>query len=203
MPRRVAILLFDDVEVLDFAAPFEVFSVAGRNLQPPPFDVYTFAQDSRTVIARNRLRVEPHYSFPTCPRPDLLVVPGGFGTRREQHNPALIEFLRQIAPACELVLSICTGSVLLGRAGLLDGLPATTHHQAYGLLAEAAPQTEIRKDIRFVDAGHIVTSAGISAGLDASLYCVQRLLGRELAAETAAYLEYSGHPLEDASPGLL
>lgn len=189
-PRRVAILLFDNVEVLDFAGPFEVFAVAGWRQHPKPFDVYTVAQSERTVLARNNLRVEPDYSFATCPTPDVLVVPGGFGTRREQHNADLIGFVQRQAAQAEAVLSVCTGSILLARAGMLEGKRATTHYMAYEALRSAAQCVEVVETARYVDAGKIVTSAGISAGIDASLYLVARLAGEEMAAETAAYMQY-------------
>ncbi|CAN5730185.1 DJ-1/PfpI family protein [soil metagenome] len=188
--RDVAILLFEDVEVLDFAGPFEVFSVTGQRDGSAPFRVFTTAEAVRPIRARNGLSVNPHCSLEACLPPDILVVPGGFGTRREMNNPVLLDWIRRIAPRAEVVLSVCTGSVVLGRAGLLDGLQATTHHGALDLLAEAAPNTTIRRDLRFVDNGHIITSAGISAGIDASLHVVARLLGVEQARETATHMEY-------------
>src|SRR5688500_11926251 len=118
-PRSVGILLFDDVEVLDFAGPFEVFSVAGRRDNLDLFDVFTVSEKPGPIAARNRLIVTPTHSFATCPSIDVLVVPGGFGTRREMLNPAVLDWLRERVPAAEVVLSVCTGALLLGKAGFL------------------------------------------------------------------------------------
>ncbi|MBA2564209.1 MAG: DJ-1/PfpI family protein [Gemmatimonadetes bacterium] len=190
MTRDVAVLLFDEVEVLDFAGPFEVFSVTGRRTGLAPFNVYTVSERAGPVHARNDLRVVPTHSFASCPPPEILVVPGGFGTRREMHNAALIEWLRSTSETAELVLSVCTGALLLAKAGLLSGLGATTHHGALGLLREIAPDADVRSESRYVDNGKIVLSGGVSAGIDMALHVVSRLLGEEQARETAAYMEY-------------
>jgi transcriptional regulator GlxA family with amidase domain len=193
--RRVAILIFDDVEVLDFAGPFEVFGVTGgREHATTPFEVFTVAERGGPIRARNGLTVTPHVSAAGCPGVDVLVVPGGYGTRREMHNAALIDWIRARAAEAEIVLSVCTGALLLGRAGLLDGLEATTHHGALDLLAETAPRAVVRRDRRVIDNGHVITAAGISAGIDAALYVVARLLGEARARETAAYMEYDWRP---------
>ncbi|MBN2469438.1 MAG: DJ-1/PfpI family protein, partial [Anaerolineae bacterium] len=177
--RNVAILLFDEVEVLDFAGPFEVFSVAARvNGEPPVLNVYTVARQN-TVSTRGGLRVTPHYTLADCPRPDILLVPGGWGTRPLLHDAALLEWIARQAEGLELLLSVCTGALLLGKAGLLDGLRATTHHSAFGLLREHAPAALVVEDERFVDNGRVITSGGISAGIDMALHVVARLLGAE------------------------
>jgi transcriptional regulator GlxA family with amidase domain len=192
--RNVAILLFPDVEVLDFCGPFEVFAVTGRWTDPPACNVYTVAERAGPLLARNGLSVNPQYLLSDCPLPDLLVVPGGQGSRKEMHHPALIDWIRHMAAGAELVLSVCTGALLLGKAGLLDGLDATTHHGALDLLRQVAPQARVCQDRRFVDNGKVITSAGIAAGIDASLHCVARLCGRELAARTARHMEYPWQP---------
>ncbi|HEY9282819.1 MAG TPA: DJ-1/PfpI family protein [Pyrinomonadaceae bacterium] len=188
--KNVAILIFDDVEVLDFCGPFEVFSVAGRRSGLNPFNVYTVAQNPGPVAARNNFSVNPAHTLSDCPRPDVLLVPGGYGTRREMHNEALTGWIARRAAEVELLLSVCTGALLLARAGLLEGLSATTHHGAFDLLREVAPNTAVLESERVVDNGKIILSAGISAGIDMSLYAVGRLLGEEQAEETAAYMEY-------------
>jgi transcriptional regulator GlxA family with amidase domain len=188
--KNVAILIFDEVEVLDFCGPFEVFSVAGRRGGLDPFNVYTVAQTDAPVLARNNLSVNPAHTLSDCPRPDILLVPGGYGTRREMHNEALTGWIRRSAEGVELLLSVCTGALLLAKAGLLEGLSATTHHGAVGLLREVAPNTAVLASERVVDNGKVILSAGISAGIDMSLYVVGRLLGEEQAEETAAYMEY-------------
>jgi transcriptional regulator GlxA family with amidase domain len=188
--RTLAILVFDDVEVLDFCGPFEVFSVANRFADRPAFDVLCVAERAGPVVAKGGLSVNPHRILRDCPRPDVLLVPGGLGTRREMHNPAVIDWIRRADEGAELVLSVCTGALLLAQAGLLDGLGATTHHGAIELLRQVAPTATVHADRRFVDNGRVVCSAGIAAGIDMSLYAVGRLLGAEVARKTAAWMEY-------------
>lgn len=188
--RKVAILIFGEVEVLDFCGPFEVFAVAGRGLEQKPFDVFTVAEKSGPVIARNGLSVNPRHTTGDCPQADILIVPGGMGTRREMHNQILIDWIKEAAGKAEMTLSVCTGSLLLAKAGLLDGASATTHWAAMDLLREVAPRTTICPDKQFVDNGRVMTSAGISAGIDLSLYAVAKLLGEDAAAETARWMEY-------------
>ena len=191
--RTVAIVLFDEVEVLDFAGPFEVFSVCGRRSQLDPFDVFTVSDRGQTIRARNGLVVTPLYSFENAPAPDILLVPGGFGTRREMKNPVMLEWVARHGKRCEFLLSVCTGALVLACAGLLDGLSATTHHLAFDELRAVAPRTNIREGERIVDNGRVVLSSGVSAGIDMSLHMVSRLLGDDLARETARYMEYEGH----------
>lgn len=192
--RKVGILLFDDVEVLDFCGPFEVFSVINVAANANFFQVFTVAEKAGPVLARNQLSINPHYTFKDCPDPDILLVPGGLGTRKEIHNPVLMDWIKDRSQKAELVLSVCTGSLLLARAGLLDGLTATTHHMAIELLKENAPRTTIDSSKRFIDNGRVIVSAGISAGIDMSLYVVARLLGEEKAIATAQYMEYRWEP---------
>lgn len=190
-PRNVAILIFDDVEVLDFCGPFEVFAVTGRDRAPRPFAVYTVAAAPEPVTARGGLSVNPACAFDDCPRPDVLVVPGGWGTRRVMNDAATVGWVAARAGEAEVVLSVCTGALVLGRAGLLDGREATTHPTQFDLLAQTAPAARVvRGGRRVVDAGKVVTSGGISAGIDAALHVVARLCGRQEAAETARYMEY-------------
>lgn len=192
--RHVAIVVFDDVEVLDFCGPFEVFGVCRRRSANALFEVHTIAEASRPVLARNRLSVNPTHFFgsPDAPRPDIVLVPGGFGTRREMHNPAMLDWVKLASRDAELLLSVCTGALILGAAGLLDGLEATTHFAAYDELRKAAPSCRVRSDMRYVDTGRLITSAGVSAGIDMSLHVVARLHGDDVARETAHYMEYEG-----------
>jgi len=197
--RNVAILIFDDVEVLDFCGPFEVFSVAGRREGSDPFNTYTVAEKT-PISARNSLSVNPKYTLETCPQPDILVVPGGggrhtdgtpFGTRREMHNETLLTWVNGVYPKTEHVLSVCTGALILAKAGLATNMAATTHHAAFDELRKVAPNTEVREGERIVDNGKIIFSGGISAGIDAAFYLVSKLLGNATALETAAYMEYN------------
>jgi transcriptional regulator GlxA family with amidase domain len=186
--KSVAIMLFDDVEVLDFAGPFEVFGVAGG--ADSLYKVMTVAETTRPVLARNKLSVNPEFSFATMPHADILVVPGGYGTRRESNRPQTIDFICAKAAAAELVISVCTGALLLAKAGLLAGHHATTHRGALGELALAAPDCIVLPEARIVDNGKIVLSAGISTGIEACLYAVARQHGHVVADATAAYMEY-------------
>ena len=189
--RNVAILMFDDVEVLDFAGPFEVFSVTSElNKGERPFAVSTVAEHPGAVNARNGLSVNPDCTISDCPPPDILIVPGGQGTRKLIDNSAVINWIKDCARTAELVLSVCTGSLLLAKAGLLEGLEATTHHQVLDLLRELAPNTTIIENQRFVDNGKIITSGGIAAGIDMSLHVVGKLLGTAQAEQTADHMEY-------------
>lgn len=192
MARTVGIFLFDDVEVLDFAGPFEVFSVCGRRSQLDPFHVFTVSERGQVVAARNGLMVTPTHSFATCPRLDIAIIPGGFGTRREMRNPVVLEWVAARSRTSEYTLSVCTGSLVLGSAGVLDGRHATTHHMAFPELRAAAPNATIHQDVRIVDNGTLLCSAGVSAGIDMSLHLVARLHGDDIARETARYMEYEG-----------
>lgn len=193
--RNVAILIFDDVELLDFCGPFEVFSVASRQADgQAPFNVYTVAEGSGAVMARNGLSVNPRYSIEDCPQLDIVVVPGGYGTRKQMRNELLTSWIETSAREAELTLSVCTGALMLARAGLLEGLRATTHHGALEELRQVAPNATIEENVRFVDNGSVILSAGISAGIDMALHVVGRLLGQEAALETAKQMEYAWNP---------
>jgi|SRR5579859_7654097 len=193
---NIGILIFDDVEVLDFCGPFEVFSVAAKvgqaADQAPPFTVFTLAEraDGQPVRCVGGLLVQPHYSIDDHPPIDLLVVPGGWGTRREVDNPRLIAWIRAQSERAQLTTSVCTGAFLLGRAGLLEGHQVTTHWASIERLRQSLPNSAVLEYIRYVDEGTIVTSAGISAGIDMALHLVARLQGADLARQTARQMEY-------------
>jgi transcriptional regulator GlxA family with amidase domain len=153
-------------------------------------DVFTIAQTDRIVKARGNLQVKPDYTIENHPPIDLLIVPGGWGTRREVENEVLIDWLAKVSRATQLNASVCTGSFLLGKIGLLDGKKATTHWGSLDRMAQTFPQIQVQREIRWVDEGAVVTSAGISAGIDMSLHLVERIYGRELAEKTAYQMEY-------------
>jgi len=192
--RSVGILIFDEVEVLDFCGPFEVFSVARRpgetDRDPALFRVVTIAERPGTVRSVGGLLVEPHFTFSDAPQPDILVVPGGMGTRRERLNSAMIAWIRERDRATEITASVCTGAFLLAEAGLLDRLRATTHWSTLEWMRQQYPAIEMVSGTRYIDEGHIVTAAGISAGIDMSLHLVARLEGPETATWTARRMEY-------------
>ena len=195
--HSVGILIFDDVEVLDFAGPFEVFSrtrlVPGadsrRNDDSAPFDVFTVARTRDLVTAIGGLRVVPDYGWAHAPLIDVLVVPGGFGTRALLKDSPTIEWIREIAASAAQVTSVCTGALLLAKAGLLTGRRATTHWAGLDLLAALDPTIQIERGPRVVS-DVVVTSAGVSAGIDMAFAIVEKLCGRAVADETAHYIEY-------------
>ncbi|WP_435356679.1 DJ-1/PfpI family protein [Emticicia sp. SJ17W-69] len=197
--RTVAIFIFDDVEVLDFTGPFEIFGVTGKQGGGEGlFDVFTVAEKS-SIAARNNLVVTPTYTFENCPTPDILLIPGGggfkadgtpFGTRREMNNEKVLNWVREMNEKVELLLSVCTGSLILAKAGLLEGLSATTHFKAVEQMRQAAPNTTLFPEKRWVDNGRIILSAGVSAGIDMSLYVVSKLHGKVVADDTATYIQY-------------
>jgi len=194
---NVGILLFDGVEVLDFAGPFEVFSrtrltpgiESRRTDESAPFRVFTVARVHGTVHATGELEIIPRYAFADVPRVDLLVVPGGFGTRALLDDGEVLGWIRRTATAARLVTSVCTGALLLGKAGLLDGRRATTHWGALDLLQSLGAGIEVDRAARVVDDG-VVTSAGVASGIDMSFTVVEKLFGREVAGETARYIEF-------------
>lgn len=189
--KLVALLVFDEVEVLDFAGPFEVFGVTDELHHHQAFQLVLVAESPGTVRARNGLKLVPDFTLENCPQPDVLVVPGGFGTRALLNKPALLEWLRIKARKAGIVMSVCTGSLVLAKAGLLEGLRITTHHAALDRLIELAPNSTVDPTRRFHDNGQILTSAGISAGIDCSLHVVARLLGQDAATATAREMEYT------------
>lgn len=201
--KKLGILIFDEVEVLDFSGPFEVFSVArlneeSRRTDPSPFDVMLVAQFDRPVVASGGMKVLPDTTFEDCPPLDLLMVPGGLGTRWEMHNEKLLSFVRARAEQVELLASICTGALILASAGLLDGRTATTHWHSLQLLGELFPSIDVDCQARVVRDGNIMTSAGISAGIDMSLDILAAYFGDEVARFTASYMEYP-YPGEEVS----
>ncbi len=194
--KKLGILVFDEIEVLDFAGPFEVFSVArlneeSRRSEPSPFEVILIAQFDRPVVAAGGLKVLPDTTFGDCPPLDVLLVPGGLGTRWEMHNEKLLSFVQQRAAQVELLASVCTGALILASAGLLDGLTATTHWHSLQLMQELFPAVDVDGEARVVRDGRVMTSAGISAGIDMSLDILADYYGEDVAKFTASYMEYS------------
>jgi transcriptional regulator GlxA family with amidase domain len=188
---KIGIFLFNDVEVLDFAGPFEVFSVTAREDGSKPFIVQTISETGQMIRARNGLKVYPDYSFQTMPKFDLLIIPGGLGAReREVHNKTVINWIKEQMGEVQWMASVCTGALLLAEAGLLDGLNATTHWASLTRLKEEYPQVNVVKKVKFVDEGRIITSGGISAGINMSFHLVKRLAGVKIAKETAKRMEY-------------
>jgi transcriptional regulator GlxA family with amidase domain len=195
--QNVGIFIFDDVEVLDFAGPFEVFSrtrlvpgaASRRSDESAPFTVFTVARTADAVTAIGGLRIIPNYAWETAPDVDILVVPGGFGTRGLLNDEPTLAWIRTAAAKASLVTSVCTGALLLAQNGMLHGRRATTHWAAHELLTSIDPTIQLQRDVRVV-VDTIVTSAGVSAGIDMSFAVVEQLHGPEVARETAHYIEY-------------
>ena len=191
---QVGIYLYDEAEVLDFAGPFEVFSTASRvhgklhPEAPPPFAVSLIAEHAAPVRARAGFLVQPHHAIANHPPLDMLVVAGGVHTA-EMEKPSVTEWIARVDQTTQLTASVCTGAFLLGRAGLLSGR-VTTHWEDIPDLRALFPALEVAENTRWVDGGRIVTSGGISAGLDMSLYLVGRLTSPALAHATARQMEY-------------
>ena len=193
---NVGIFIFDGVEVLDFAGPFEVFSrtrlmpgaESRRSEESAPFRVFTVAKSRAPISATGGLTVIPHHGFADAPKIDLLVVPGGWGTRPLFNDTETLDWIRRTASGARQVTSVCTGSLLLAKAGLLTGRRATTHWNALDLLA-GLDVGKVEPELRVVDDG-IITSAGVASGIDMAFYVVERLYGAEVADETAHYIEH-------------
>lgn len=186
----VGIFLFNEVEVLDFAGPFEVFSVTEVN-EEKPFTVYTVSENGEMITARNGLKVQPDYSIENLPPVDILIIPGGLGARKyEIKNEIVIKWIRQQMKEVKLMTSVCTGALLLAKAGLLEGLKATTHWASIEKFKNEFQNVEVIENVKFVDEGHIITSAGISAGINMAFHIVKNLLGVHVAEDTAKRMEY-------------
>ncbi len=189
----VAIFIFDEVEVLDFAGPFEVFSTASRVRAragaEAPFRVVTIAKGPGPVSARGGLSVSPRHHFGEHPDIDVLIVPGGDVTR-ELGDAQVIQWIAEVSTKAQLTASVCTGAFLLAAAGLLEGRRVTTHWEDVDDLRQQFPRLRVEGGERWIDEGPIATSAGISAGIDLCLHLVGRLEGDELAVRTARQMDY-------------
>lgn len=191
-PTNVAILLFDDVELLDFAGPGEVFQNASFN-GSQAFHVYTVAFDKKEIISQSFLTVTAQYLIADCPMPDILVIPGG-NTMNQVNNEKLISWISRVNQQADYVLSVCNGVRLLAKTGALNGLTATSHFRAIDNLAQEFPKVTMIKGKRYVDNGKIITTEGVSAGIDGSLYLVSKILNKEAAEEVAVQMMYNWKP---------
>jgi putative intracellular protease/amidase len=183
--QSVVILIFDGMELLDFAGPAEVFKSAG-------FDVKTVAVNSEPVACAGLITLTPHYTLANCPDADIIVVPGG--STAVSRDKRVTDWVAQASGKAKATLSVCTGVFVLARAGLLDGKAATTHHGAIEALRKLHPKITVHADRRIVDNGSLVTAAGVSAGIDGALHLVDRLRGRDEARAAARYMEYNWQP---------
>lgn len=198
MVKQVGILVFDEVEELDFAGPWEVFTMANEVAEqrglPPVHSVKLIAEKPRPVVCAKGLRVLPDLTVAACGRLDILLIPGGFGTRREAENPALLSWIVSVAAGCEWITSVCTGSLLLCAAGLAKGKRVTTHWAFVETLRARNEAGEVMADYRYVRDGNLVTAAGVSAGIDMALWLTGQLHGAGFARAVQHAMQYDPAP---------
>ncbi|MFD2442472.1 DJ-1/PfpI family protein [Bacillus sp. CGMCC 1.16607] len=203
---NVGIVLFDDVDVLDYSGPFEVFSLTakdvnevpelltqGISVERKPFKVWTISKDGRVVTSNNGLRIIPDFSFENLNQTlDIAIIPGGPMKAIEAglQDKELLNWISTFSQSSEIIASICSGAILLAEAGVLKNKKATTHPLAFNYLERKYPDIEVLRDVRFVDNGNVLTSGGVSAGIDMSLYIVGKLMGEEVARTTASTIVY-------------
>lgn len=188
----VGIVVFPDAEELDFVGPYEVFTMAAQ--VGADLEVVTISQEEGPVRCAKGLRVLTDCTFETAPQLDVVLVPGGQGTRVEMDNAVMLDWLAKSAETCSWVTSVCTGSMLLAKSGLAKGREVTTHWGYISALRELAPEVRVREGVRYIRDGRIVTSAGVSAGIDMSLWLVGELFGPDHSRKTRRFMEYDPEP---------
>jgi transcriptional regulator GlxA family with amidase domain len=193
-PKVIGIVLFDDVEELDAVGPWEVLAAWATFWPDDGWRVVTLSRDGKPVRAAKGLVLTPDHSFADAPPLSIVLHPGGQGTRPQLADEEHLEWVRTQAASAELMTSVCTGSLVYAKAGLLAGRPATTYWGALDVLGELDPTIEVRPDDRYVDSGSVVTSAGVSAGIDMALHLVVRLAGEDRAREVRRYIQYDPQP---------
>jgi putative intracellular protease/amidase len=193
--RNVAIFLYEGVEVLDWTGPAEVLQASSHFVshENPPLNMFTVARTKEPVISQQFIKVVPDYAIADAPRIDVLVIPGG-NTGPTTADAAAMEWIRKTVDNAEVVLTVCTGAMPLARLGYFDGLEVTTWYGAIQRLQQVAPKAIVKDGRRFVDNGRIITTAGVSAGIDGALHLVARIFGRRIADQTAQYMEYHWTP---------
>jgi putative intracellular protease/amidase len=191
-PRNLAILIFDGVQIIDYTGPYETFGHV-HDKGGPAFNIYTVSEKTAPVTTAMGMSVNPKYGFDNAPRSDVLLIPGG-DVEGQLNNPTTIKWVQEKARDAEVVLSVCNGAFILAKAGLLDGLEATTTSNLIPYLKKEAPKTRVVDDRRFVDNGKIITAAGLSSGIDGSLHVIERLFGRGTAQMAALGMEYDWDP---------
>jgi transcriptional regulator GlxA family with amidase domain len=190
----IGVALFEGAEELDWAGPWEVLAAWAQQWPDDGVRVLTLARAEGTIRCAKGLQVVPEETWETAPPLDVLVYPGGRGTRRELADEGVLDWIRGLASGRTVVASVCTGSLVFAAAGLLDGKPATTHWQSLELLPTLGREIEVRPDDRFVDNGNVLTAAGVSAGIDMALHLVARLHSTDRAREVRRYIQYDPEP---------
>jgi transcriptional regulator GlxA family with amidase domain len=191
---RIGVAVFDGAEELDWAGPWEVLSAWASGWPDDGVEVFTIAESDGPVRCAKGLRVLADHTWETAPPLDVLVFPGGRGTRTQLGDETVRARMRRIAERGTLMTSVCTGSLVYADSGLLDGRPATTHWGSLDALARLGTDIEVRPDDRFVDDGNVITAAGVSAGIDMALHLVARLHSPERAREVRRYIQYDPEP---------
>jgi transcriptional regulator GlxA family with amidase domain len=194
-PRRLGAILYPQFELLDLYGPLEMFGCLG-----PEVEIVTVAEQVGAVASTPGVETVAHTDFGGCPDLDLILLPGGIGTVPQLENAALLDFLRARAPAAEITMSVCSGSALLARAGLLDGRRATSNKLFFSLARSQSENVQWQTEARWVEDGPFVTSSGVSAGTDMALAVIARLYGRERAEQIAVLTEYTWHTDADRDP---
>jgi len=192
--RTIGILLFDDVEELDAVGPWEVLAWWCSRFPEDGWAVTTFSRDGEIVRCAKGMRIVPQHSYDTVPPLEVLLYPGGRGARARVDDEVEVAWIREQRPRVPVLASVCTGSLVFAMAGLLKGRPATTHWSSLDRLASLDPTIDVRRDDRFVDDGDVVTSAGISAGIDMALHLVARFAGVERARAVRRGIQYDPQP---------
>jgi transcriptional regulator GlxA family with amidase domain len=191
---RIGIFVFDGCEELDWAGPWEVLSCWARLWPQDGAEVFTLAREDGPVTCAKGLRILPDHTWATAPPLDVLVYPGGRGTRPQLEDEAIKDWVRELAGGGVLMTSVCTGALVMAAAGLLDGRPATTHWSTLDLLASLGTEIDVHPEDRFVDDGDVITAAGVSAGIDMALYLVKRLHSEDRAKEVRRQIQYDPRP---------
>ncbi|MGB5919520.1 DJ-1/PfpI family protein [Arcobacter sp.] len=187
---NVGIYIYNNAEVLDFSGPFEVFSVASRFLDDKDkFNVFLISEKENIVTARGNYKINSHYTFENVPKTDLLIIVGGIHTE-EVKKTAVINWIKEQSKNTKIIASVCTGAFLLAEAGIITNHTVTTHWEDIADLKKDYPTLNVVEDVRWVDEGNILTSAGISAGIDMSLHLVSKIKNLELANKTAKQMQF-------------
>lgn len=187
---NIGILLFNQVEVLDFTGPFEVFSLAKKDGKDA-FNVFTIGEDESTISAHNNLLIQPNYTINNHPPLDILIIPGGYGAEHiELKNATILKWVIEQSKQVQHLVSVCTGVYILAEAGLLNHKKATTHWLDYDRLAQEYPLISVVRDENFVDEGSILTSGGIATGINLSFYLLIQLLGLDEAKQVAKDMQF-------------
>ena len=193
--RTLGVVLFEGFELLDVFGPLEMFGLAADH-----FEIRLIAENGGVVASRQGPKSVCDDSFNTAPAIDVLLVPGGIGTRREVNNPVLLNWLKERSQQAELVASVCTGSALLAKAGVLDGIRATSNKRAFAWAASQSEKVQWQKQARWVEDGKVFTSSGVSAGIDMALAVIAKLVNEQAAEQAANFAEYTWQRDADRDP---